>query len=176
MLARLGRGLVRQDELSQSDAIVVLGGDGRTRAPHAADLWRQGFAPRVLAVGGMESRGHHAEAVRTARILRLHGVPEEALVVLGKDEPHTAGEARATARLAEEHSWSRVILVTSPYHCWRAGLIFEQALEPLPTELRVSPSPYDRWQADQWWQDARHRRQARNELFGWLWWRLGLRG
>lgn len=175
MLQRLGAALVRADPLEESDVIVVLGGDGRSRAPHAADLFAAGLAPVVLAVGGLAARGEHAEAWKTARMLRLYGVPEALLEVLGEDEPHTAGEARAVARLAEARGWRRVIVVSSPYHCWRAGLIFDAVLGPLGVEVRLSPSPYDGFQAESWWRDARQRRQVRNELVGFAWWRLGLR-
>ena len=175
MLRRLGEALVRSDELDAADALGVLGGDGRSRAPHAATLYAAGLAPLVLAVGGVAAQGEQAEAHRTARVLRLHGVPEAAVEILGREEPHTAGEARAVARLAAERAWGRVVVVTSPYHCWRAGLIFEGLLQPVGTEVRVAPSPHDPFRVDDWWRDPRQRRQVRNELFGYAWWRLGLR-
>src|SRR5919206_4981310 len=47
-LGALGDFLVARDELRQADAIVVLAGNSPYRVQHAAELYRAGWAPRVL--------------------------------------------------------------------------------------------------------------------------------
>ncbi|MGH7005041.1 MAG: YdcF family protein, partial [Alphaproteobacteria bacterium] len=43
--------LAIRDPIRRADVIVVLGGDGPTRAARAADLWLEGVAPRILVSG-----------------------------------------------------------------------------------------------------------------------------
>lgn len=167
----LGRGLVRDDQPVSADVIVVLGGDVRRRAPHAAALWKEGLAPTLLAVGGTEDQGSLAEARKTTKVLVEAGVPREAIVMLGENEPSTQTEAAAIAATCAERGWDEVAVVTSPYHTWRAGQILEYSL---PGGVRVSmvPSPLDPFDAQAWWQDPTQRRRVRNEVGKFLLWRF----
>jgi len=170
----LGHRLVRDDVLDAdalpADALVVLGGDVYKRAPYAATLFAQGVAPRIVAVGGTADQGELSEARKTTKVLLAHDVPQDAIVALGIDEPSTSDEARAVAELVRLRQWHHLVVVTSPYHTWRAGKIFRRAL-PDDVELSVKPSPLDPFDPDAWWQDARSRRLLRNE-YGKLvlWW------
>src|SRR6476620_7122915 len=47
-LGAVGDFLVARDELQPADAIVVLAGNSPYRAQHAAELYRAGWAPKVL--------------------------------------------------------------------------------------------------------------------------------
>jgi len=169
----IGRHLVRDDHPTHADAIVVLGGDVHKRAPHAVRLYQQGVAPVVLAVGGTADQGSLAEARKTARVLHAGGVPDQAVIIVGRDEPNTVAEAAAVARVATEHGWDTLVVVTSPYHTWRAGQIVEAAV---PGDIRVllSPSPEDPFDPSGWWRDQRQRRLVRNEYGKFLLWKLGL--
>lgn len=168
----VGRHLVRQDAPGQPDAIVVLGGDVYKRAPHAAVLYAQGLAPVVVAVGGTADQGELSEARKTTRVLLDHAVPESAIVALGVDEPSTTDEARATAELVALRGWTRLAIVTSPYHTWRSGEIFEHALPDTVTVAMIA-SPLDAFDPDAWWTDERQRRLVRNEYGKFVLWKLG---
>ena len=168
----LGHHLIRQDSLSVADAVVVLGGDASHRAPHGAALFSAGLAPVVLAVGGIESDGTRSQAYKTARQLKKHGVPDDRILVSGQYEPSTLQEARATADYAGDRGWSRVIVVTSPYHTWRAGALFEEVLAPLQVEVLTAAAPEDPFDPESWWADPRQRRQVRNEYLKFTLWRL----
>lgn len=167
----LGQGLVRDDRPESADVIVVLGGDVRRRAPHAAALWQSGLAPSLLAVGGTAEQGKLSEARKTARVLAEAGVPAEVVTVLGQDEPSTQDEAAAIAIACAERGWIEVAVVTSPYHTWRAGQILEHSL-PEGTRVSMVPSPLDPFNPDGWWQDPTQRRRVRNEVGKYLLWRL----
>lgn len=168
----LGHHLVRDDDPTGADAIVVLGGDVRRRAPHAAALYQRGIAPWVLAVGGTEDQGRHAEARKTARVLVDAGLPAAAILVEGHTEPSTAEEAAVVARVATEQQWTRLAVVTSPYHTWRAGCVLEEAL-PDGVSVAMVPSPLDPFDPDGWWKDEVQRRRVRNEYGKYLLWKLG---
>lgn len=158
----MGEQLVAQDDLIPADAIVVLGGDANHRAPQGAALYRQQLAPVVLAVGGTQADRHY-QARRTQGVLQQHGVPARAILVAGQYEASTAQEALAVADYARDRSWSRVIVVTSPYHTSRAGRIFREILDPHHVEVQLSAAPDDPFDPRGWWVDPRQRRQVRNE-------------
>ena len=123
-------------------------------------------------MGGIESDGLRSQAYKTARQLRSHGVPEDRILVSGQYEPSTLQEARATADYANDRGWTRVIVVTSPYHTWRSGALFEEVLAPLQVEVLTAPAPEDPFDPDSWWTDERQRRQVRNEYLKFTLWRL----
>ncbi|MFT5679141.1 MAG: uncharacterized SAM-binding protein YcdF (DUF218 family) [Myxococcota bacterium] len=172
LASTIGHQLVRQDTLTVADAVVILGGDAQHRAPHGAALFAEGLAPVVLAVGGIESDGTRSQAYKTARLLQTLGVPEDRILVSGQYEPSTLQEARAAADYAVDRGWGRIIVVTSPYHTWRAGVLFEEVLESLDIEVLTAPAPEDPFDPDGWWRDDRQRRQVRNEYLKLTLWRL----
>jgi len=172
LAGRLGHGLVRDDVVLAADAIVVLGGDAVHRVPHAAALFHQGISDVVVAVGGVENEGREAEAWLSAAQLHSEGVPKANVVVLGAAEPNTKAEARAVMRLFEERGWRRCLVVTSPYHSWRAGRVFSYACRHSEVTVQLAPSPYDPFDPDGWWRDSRQRRQVRNEWIKFAWWCL----
>jgi uncharacterized SAM-binding protein YcdF (DUF218 family) len=129
------------------DAIVVLGcrvsEGGRPspalarRAHHAASLFHEGRAPRVVLTGGV---GDHApsEARVAAGVLLERGVPESALV-LEERSTSTRENARFARALATEAR--RVLLVTDGFHALRATRVFLRHFE----EVEVSPVTAGPW-------------------------------
>lgn len=171
--AAAGAFLVREDApLPVADAIVVLGGDARHRAPHGAALFRQGLAPVVLAVGGTDADGQHTQAQKTRRVLLRQGVPEAAILVAGQYEASTLQEAIAAADYARDRSWRQIIVVTSPYHTWRAGEMFEHLMAPLGIAVAISGAPDDPYSPQAWWRSPRQRRQVRNEYLKYALWQI----
>ncbi len=172
LAVRIGAHLVQEDPIHLADAIVVLGGDARSRAPHGADLYSRGLAPLVLAVGGTDPNGTHTQAQKTARVLMEHGVPSSRILIAGQYEASTLLEAQATADYATDRSWRSVIVVTSPYHTRRAGTMFHDVLDPMGVEVMVSAARDDPYDPQTWWRDARQRRQVRNEYLKHALWTL----
>lgn len=169
--AALGELAVREDPVAEADAVVVLGGAPRYRAPTAVTLWRTGHARRVVAVGG--SFGHQ-EALRTHAVLRVHGVPEAAVLLLEEDAPGTWDEARLVARTARAQGWRRVLVVTSAYHTRRAGRLFEAAARG-DFEVRMRAAADEPWRPDAWWRSRLHTRLLLAEPLKFLSWRSGAR-
>jgi uncharacterized SAM-binding protein YcdF (DUF218 family) len=167
----MGERLCRHDEVRSGDAIVVLGGAPRWRTPAASALWRAKVAPVVVAVGGSDG---HREALRTAAALAEAGLPEEAVVVVPHDAPGTWEEASRVAEVARDRRWTRVLVVTSPYHTRRAGKMFERAL-PDGVAVIMVPATDDPWTAASWWRTPLHRRLTVFEVLKFASWRSGLR-
>ena len=126
-------------------------------------------------MGGSRERGHWAEARRTLRALEALGLPVGVALVVERDAPGTAEEAEAIASFAAEQGWRRVLVVTSPYHTRRAGLLFDRQGARHGLDFRLVPSPEDPYEAHGWWRDPRQSRQVRNEILKYLAWKMGFR-
>jgi len=145
---------------AKSDVIVVLAGSVE-RAFYAADLYRQGYAPLLLVSrpereGGLrmlDELGMNlpAEEDINMQVLQLKGVPLEHIRVIGSGSRSTFEEALAVRDEIAGKSL-RVMVVTSPYHVRRTGMIFRKILGDVPAELRVVGNTYETF-PEQWWND-----------------------
>jgi uncharacterized SAM-binding protein YcdF (DUF218 family) len=106
---------------AHADAVVVLSGE-QSRLPPALALVRRGVAP-VLAISSVRETPRWAAARRLCEAHRY----ESARVVCFEAVPYsTRGEARTVARLAREHDWREVVVVTSRFHVTRAHMLFRR--------------------------------------------------
>lgn len=89
----------------KADCIVGFGNFNTDIAVRAAELFHQGYAPRVLFTGGLgrntEGLLTEPEALRFARVAMEHGVPAEA-ILLEDQSTNTAENIRFTRRLLQE--------------------------------------------------------------------------
>lgn len=131
------------DQRAAADAIVVLGAaqyDGvpspvfRARLDHAADLYREGVAPRILPVGGGRTGDRTTEGAAGAAYLAEAGIEQASLTAVGSGDD-TLASLRATEGLLTEKGWTSVVLVTDPWHAARAGLLAAD----LGLSVQVSP-------------------------------------
>jgi uncharacterized SAM-binding protein YcdF (DUF218 family) len=181
-----GSFLVRSDPPARADVIYVLDGSFLERAVEAADLFRAGFAPRIVISRGMadpseatfEAEGVHlptkAEFLRDVFVTRL-GLPASAIETLSGPAGSTADEARLLApRVAREH-WSRVMVITDRASTRRASFIFRKVLGPDVTVIATSSrrDPYD---PARWWTSRPMLRTTFYELPKVLIYWLGLSG
>jgi uncharacterized SAM-binding protein YcdF (DUF218 family) len=140
------------DETPQvSDVIVILSDDnyGADRAARAAQLFKSGMAPRILASGRL-LRPYAGIAELMEHDLKALGVPANAIVPVTHRATNTREEAIADSQAIAAHGWKKVLLVTSNYHTRRANYIFERAL-PAGTELRVVSAPDSEYDPNTWW-------------------------
>jgi hypothetical protein len=110
----LGRG--------RADAVVVLSGDENRRLDPALGLVRRGVAPiLVISSAALDPKW------RKAHVLCSHPDQGGFHVLCFDASPYsTQGEARGIARLAREHHWQRVVVVTSTFHVTRARMLIER--------------------------------------------------
>jgi uncharacterized SAM-binding protein YcdF (DUF218 family) len=106
------------DAPAAADAIVALDGDRPRRVRAAVALAAAGYAPTIVVV-----RGDNA----APELLRASSLPFE-VVWFAPDPPSTRGEARGIAALVRERGWTRLVVVTSTFHVFRARLILRRAL------------------------------------------------
>jgi uncharacterized SAM-binding protein YcdF (DUF218 family) len=163
LAAFAGRILFAEDPLERADVIYVLAGARADRWLEASDLYKEGYAPRILlSTGGTDA----AEEILRARGIRLPtdgefareglrqvGVPADAVILPEGRSDNTAAEATQFARFAAARSWRTAILVTSKFHTRRAGLAVRRTLRGTGIRVIVRASRYDSFRTRAWWMD-----------------------
>lgn len=132
-----------------ADAIVVFaggvgesgqaGGGYQERVKQAIDLYKAGYAPRIVLSSGFVYSFREADVMRAVAIDQ--GVPASA-IVLEQASASTHQNVLFVKRILESHGWTRVLLVSSPYHMRRAVLAWRRAAPGID----VVPTPPERSQ------------------------------
>jgi uncharacterized SAM-binding protein YcdF (DUF218 family) len=120
----------QQDQRRPADAIVVLGAaqyNGRpspvfrARLDHALQLYRGGFAPRVVVTGGVGRGDTISEATVARHYLLTRKVPPSAIVSQPEGRS-TEASMTAVAKWLQRARLRRVLLVSDPFHMLRLRL------------------------------------------------------
>jgi uncharacterized SAM-binding protein YcdF (DUF218 family) len=136
--------VARQDSRAPADAIVVLGAsqfDGRpsaifrSRLDHAKALYDDGVATAVVTVGGNRQGDRFTEAGAGATYLRQQGVSDQDVTAVASGSD-TLTSLQAVARLAKANGWHDVLIVTDPWHSFRARAMAAQ----VGLHARTSPT------------------------------------
>ncbi len=112
----------------KSDAIVILGAaqfNGvasdilQARIDRANQAYRAGLAPRIITVGANAKGDNYTEASTSRLSLIQSRIAKSALtsIPIGRD---TLSSTIAYVSYLKSHSLSSIIIVTDPYHCYRA--------------------------------------------------------
>ena len=148
----IAAGIVRdskRDETRAADAILVLGAgtwDGevspvfRERLSHAADLYRAGYAPKILLTGGLDPRNTVTDAEAARRWMLAEGIPESDLLIEEKSR-YTHENFVYAREIMEREGMKTALVVSDPLHMKRAMLCARDfGVEGIP-----SPTPTSRY-------------------------------
>jgi uncharacterized SAM-binding protein YcdF (DUF218 family) len=151
LLRLAGNFWIENEEPQTSDAIIILGDDNYygERAERAAELFKAGWAPRIVA-SGPYLRPYASIPELMQHDLADRGIPARAVVRFAHRGDNTREEAIALGQLISSHGWKRVLVVTSNYHTRRANYICERAF-PAGTELRIIAARDSEYNPDEWW-------------------------
>ena len=161
LLAYGGRFLQHDDPLQHADVIFVLAGTRLERALEALDLYKEGWAPRIVLSPG---RPEPAERMIRARGIRFPldveltrdalvqlGIPSSAIVASDGYVDNTAQEANLLRAMVIANHWQRVIVITSKYHVRRAGFAFRRGLVHTTATVIMRATRYDPSDPANWW-------------------------
>ena len=117
-----------------SDAIVILGDDnyGGDRATRAAEIFKAGMAPRVVA-SGRYLRPYASIAELEQHDLTDRGVPATAIVRFDQHAENTKDEAVALAQLISARGWKRILW--SPRITTRVAPAISASAHFLPAQI-----------------------------------------
>lgn len=139
----------RDDDRTPADTLVVLGAaqyDGtpssvfEARLDHAAQLYREGIAPRITTVGGKLAGDEFTEAASGRDYLAAHGVPADAVTAV-EEGSDTLGSMRAVARVMHDAGQRSAVLVSDPWHSLRSKVMAEDAgIDATTSPARSGPA------------------------------------
>jgi uncharacterized SAM-binding protein YcdF (DUF218 family) len=112
-----------EDAPGKADAVVVLSGSKHQRLDRGLELMREGVAPTLVISGGYDPR-----QPRASQLCRAGHNDGFRVLCFTPDPDSTQGEAEEVGRLAAEHRWRRVLIVTSRFHVTRARMLFDRCL------------------------------------------------
>jgi len=157
---------VVEDPLERADVLIVLSDDNfyADRATRAAELFREGKAPLVVASGRRLRPGAGiAELIEHDLVER--GVPRDKILRFAQDGDSTYQEAEALANLAKTKKWRKAIVVTSNYHTRRARYIFRRVF-PQDIEIRVASARDGDFDPENWWEKRESAKVFMREITG----------
>jgi len=155
-----------EEPLDHADALIVLSDDNfyADRATRAAELFREGHAPLIVA-SGRRLRPIAGIAELMEHDLIERGVPKDKIIRFPQDADNTREEAEALAKLAAARNWKSVIVVTSNYHTRRARYIFRKVF-PERVDVRVASARDGDFNPEQWWEKRKSIKLLTREFAG----------
>jgi hypothetical protein len=144
------------DPLNQADAVVVLGGDSRTRPREAADLYRKGLASKVLVsrTGRLRESatgiGPSNCELNRATLLEL-GVPASAIEAFGKANTNTREEAVALREWTERNAASVFIIPTEIFMARRVQWICRREFSGRSVIIKIALFEPQEYTREEWW-------------------------
>ena len=143
---RLGDPLLVREAPQPADAIVVFaggagesgqaGGGYQERVKQAVDLYKAGYAPRMIFSSGFGFVFEEAEVMRG--LAEANGVPPEA-ILLETNAKNTHDYVVFANQILSEHGWRRILLVSSPYHMRRAVMTWRKSAPGV--QVTATPVP-----------------------------------
>jgi uncharacterized SAM-binding protein YcdF (DUF218 family) len=166
ILRSVGEHWIVEDPLERSDALIILSDDNfyADRATRAAELFRRGMAPEIVA-SGRRLRPFAGIAELMVHDLLERGVPKDKIEAFPQDADNTREEAMALAQFAARKKWRSVIVVTSNYHTRRARYIFHRVF-PSAIRVRIASARDGDFDPDQWWQHRKSIKKLTTEMAG----------
>lgn len=140
--------VARADDRQPVDMLVVLGAAQyhgkpsavlKARLEQALDLYESGMTRNIVTVGGRKSGDAYTEAEAGTKWLAEHGVPEDALIDVDEGSD-TLGSIEAVGEVAEKRGWDTALIVSDPWHSWRARtMAADFGLEAWTSPTRSGP-------------------------------------
>lgn len=155
-----------EDPIEHADVIIILSDDNfyADRATRAAELFREGKASLIVAIGRrLRPVAGIAELMEHDLIER--GVPKDKIFRFPHDDDNTREEAETLAPLAVQKKWRSVIVVTSNYHTRRARYIFRHVF-PQEIDVRIASARDGDFDPERWWEKRKSIKEITREWMG----------
>ena len=138
----------------KADLLFALGGDRGARADRVLEIYRAGFAPRILLSSeGIHQKGRGAYLTWQASYLVDGGVPGN-ILLFDRSSTSSWEEAVNCRRLMQELKLKSVVVVSDPPHMRRLSWIWNKVLAGSGMEYRLVASGMEDWDAAHWWRTS----------------------
>jgi len=133
----------------KSDVILVMGAaqfDGRpsevllARLNQAKSIFKAGLAPRIYTVGGGAPGDRTTEAAASKAWLIGNGISKTNVLAIAKGRD-TLSSTKAYVEQIRKSNFSSVVIVTDPYHCYRAiKMAKDRGIKPTCSAVESGPA------------------------------------
>jgi vancomycin permeability regulator SanA len=133
----------------KSDVILVMGAaqfDGRpsevllARLNQAKSIFKAGLAPRIYTVGGGAPGDRTTEAAASKAWLIGNGISKTNVLAIAKGRD-TLSSTKAYVEQMRKSHFSSVVIVTDPYHCYRAvKMAKDRGIKPTCSAVESGPA------------------------------------
>lgn len=132
----------------KADVIVWLQGDRYDRGNKVLELFKKGFAPKILISGNNVRIGksgeidafHDTKLDEIKNFLIDNGV-EEKDILIDDNSLNTAAHPKNVLAFAKKEDWKKIILVSSPYHQLRVFLSFVKYFNERGSNVKIINQP-----------------------------------
>jgi hypothetical protein len=169
-LQALARRWMVSDDIGLADAIVVLGGALEVRPAAAVALYKHGIAPLIAVSRSDADSGR--EALRVRERLLAGGVPSTAIADFRIRLHSTYGEARGVVEFAKSSGIKSVVVPVEIFQTRRVQWIFRRELCRSGIRVTVKAIIPPDYNSNNWWQIKSGRRNFRDELIKFVYYRL----
>lgn len=151
-LEEVGEFLIVRSELKKADIITILGGWHGRKVEEGVELYKQGYAPRILITGeAITLPGISTTWPLLARVKAIRmGVPEED-IILEERTTDTYGDAIYTSEDFQKLNISSAIIVSNSIHMRRVSLVFDKFAGEKGVNLIYYPTKTDGFNPATWW-------------------------
>ena len=153
ILKHLATGLVVNQPLVKSDAVVALGGGSPSRVLEAIDIYKEGLAGKIIIFRSGKPEGidyiksknidYKENADRDAILAEKLGVNQKDIIIFPGRVYSTKEEAEKLKKFALRKGYKSIIITTSKGHTKRSYLIFNRIFKNSGINLIIKPSSYD---------------------------------
>jgi uncharacterized SAM-binding protein YcdF (DUF218 family) len=149
--------LIAEDEITQADAIFVLGGNNYDRSLKALDLHHSQLAPVIYTLGENVSNdlmilGHEIpDALLSQEFLMDYGLQVNEVVPLVKGTS-TAEESEAILQVCLQNKYKKIIVVSDKFHLRRISYVFKQKFAQQDIHVMLAGAPNSNYREEAWWQ------------------------
>jgi len=133
-LVGIGAVLIVADPIQEVDAVVVLSGDDGDRLALAIEMHKQGWASN-LVITNVEDNINQ----RLAAEAQAGGFVKDEIYITKLKVESTVDEAIAVRKLSKQKGWTSLMVITDPYHSFRARFIFRRELRESGITIAVRP-------------------------------------
>ena len=118
----------KNSTVEKADVILVMGAaqfDGRpsevllARLDQTKSIFKAGLAPRIYTIGGGAPGDRTTEAAASRTWLINNGISKKNILAIAKGRD-TLSSTKAYVEQMRKAKFSSVVIVTDPYHCYRA--------------------------------------------------------
>ncbi len=173
----IGNFLVVEDPKQRVDAIYVLSGNPYDRGMEAFKLYKEGWGPRVVCLGGetntyLELYGiNDLSSMATSKVLKQAGMPMNDIELLPMGTS-TYEEFEAIVKHCQQHSYSKVMVVSSLFHTRRIHTYFRHRMYFSGVEMVLRGVQDSTFEVDAWWKKEQGLLFVNNEcikmMYYWL--------